>query len=721
LDLEQSQISFGLGLERKTVIKDLSTIRNIGISAHIDSGKTTLTERILYYTNRVHAIHDVRGKDGVGAKMDSMELERERGITIASAATHCIWNEHHVNIIDTPGHVDFTIEVERSLRVLDGAVLVLCAVGGVQSQSYTVDRQMNRYKVPRIAFVNKCDRVGANPVRVRDQLREKLGQNPVLLQIPIGLEADFRGVVDLVRMKALFFEGEFGEKVTEGEIPDNMRSEAEAHREEMLDAVSMFSDELMEAILEENVTESLVYEAIRSGTLALQLTPVLVGSAYKNKGVQPLLDSVIRYLPNPSEIEQQAIDLSNGDGDTGVPITSDAGQSTVALAFKLEDGRYGQLTYLRIYQGRLDKDTFITNTRTGKQTKVGRLVRMHADEMEDIDDAGPGDIVAIFGLDCHSGDTFTDGKLKVAMTSIHVPSPVISLSVKPADNKSQINLTKALQRFSKEDPTFHAGVDPESGETVIHGMGELQLDVYIERMKREYNVEVETSPPKVAYRETITQRADFDYTHKKQTGGSGQYGRVCGYIEPNPDGGFEFVDEIKGGVIPRQFIPSVVKGVKSLLEKGRKIGAPVVDVRFVLNDGNSHSVDSSDVAFQEAARGAWRDAYDRGKSRVLEPIMRVAVEGPTDHASGVLTTLMQRRGTIIGQQENGDVTVTEAEVPLAEMFGYATTLRSATQGKADFTMEFSRYLPVPEAIETELVEAATAKDKSKTKTKSKAS
>ena len=684
------------------MIKDLNTIRNIGISAHIDSGKTTLTERILFYTDRVHAIHDVKGKDGVGAKMDSMELERERGITIASAATHCSWLGHHVNIIDTPGHVDFTIEVERSLAVLDGAVLVLCSVAGVQSQSYTVDRQMNRYHVPRIAFVNKCDRVGADPVRVRDQLREKLGHNPVLLQIPIGLEDAFKGVVDLIRMKALFFEGENGEKVVEKAIPTELEEKAAAFREEMLDAVSMFSDELMEAILEEQVTEEQIYRAVREGTLALQMTPVLVGSAYKNKGVQPLLDAVVQYLPSPPDIKNEAIDLTSED-EARIPLDPNPEKEIVALAFKLEDGRYGQLTYVRVYQGYLDRDLFVTNTRTGKQTKVGRLVRMHADEMEEIEDAGPGDIAAIFGLDCSSGDTFTDGKLKLAMTSIHVPEPVISLSVKPVDNKSQVNMTKALQRFTKEDPSFKAGADPESGETVIHGMGELQLEVYIERMKREYNVEVEVSPPQVAYRETLGKQVFFDYVHKKQTGGSGQYGRVAGYLEPNTDSDFEFVDNIKGGVIPRQFISAVEKGFKSMLEKGRKIGAPVVNARVVINDGAHHTVDSSDVAFQQTARGAWREAYDRSQPKVLEPIMRVVVEAPTDHASGVLTTLMQRRGAIIGQQENGGTTITESEVPLAEMFGYATTLRSATQGKADFTMEFSRYLPVPEAIEEELV------------------
>ena len=690
--------------------QDLSTLRNIGISAHIDSGKTTLTERVLFYTDRVHAIHDVRGKDGVGAKMDSMELERERGITIASAATHCEWDGNHINIIDTPGHVDFTIEVERSLRVLDGAVLVLCAVAGVQSQSFTVDRQMNRYKVPRIAFVNKCDRVGADPHRVRDQLREKLGQNPVLLQLPIGLGHDFEGVIDLISMKAIYFEGEFGEEPVDREIPGEHKAAAEAAREEMLDAVSMFSVELMEAILEDMLSEEVIWEAIREATISLQLTPMLIGSAYKNKGVQPLLDAVCRYLPNPTEIVNEGIRLDSADEDKMI-LSSDPDDDVVLLAFKLEDGRYGQLTYIRLYQGTANRETLITNTRTGKQTKIGRLVRMHADEMEDVLEAGPGDIVAIFGLDCHSGDTFTSGGLQVALTSIYVPEPVISLSVHPVGNKSQANLTKALRRFTKEDPTFRAGADPDSGETVIHGMGELQLEVYLERMRREYSVEVEVSPPRVAYRETVTRRVDFDYIHKKQTGGSGQYGRVTGYIEPNPDAEFEFVDEIRGGVIPTKFIPAVQKGFRSMIAEGRKIGAPVVNVRVVINDGNNHAVDSSEIAFKEAARGAWREAYDRGKPRVLEPIMRVSVESPSEFSGAVLTTLMQRRASIIGSEEDGVMAATDAEVPLAEMFGYATSLRSSTQGKAEFTMEFSRYAPAPDSVQEELVARKAAEVK----------
>ena len=695
-----------------TVYEDFSKLRNIGISAHIDSGKTTLTERILYYTRRIHAIHEVNGKDGVGAKMDSMELERERGITIASAATHCAWDKHHLNIIDTPGHVDFTIEVERSLRVLDGAVLVLCAVAGVQSQSLTVDRQMRRYRVPRLAFVNKCDRTGANPLRVADQLREKLGHNPVVLQLPIGIEDKFEGVVDLVEMKAFRFLGKNGDDIVEGPIPAEMSEQATKAREVMLDAVSMFSDELTLAMLEERVTNELVRAAIRRGTIELKLTPVLMGSAYKNKAVQKLLDAVVYYLPDPTEVVNEAVTIEKEEKDEKkVVLSIDNTKPTVALAFKLEDGRYGQLTYLRVYQGKLARDAFITNVRTGKSHKVGRLVRMHADEMEDIDGAGSGDIVAMFGIECNSGDTFTDGTQKVAMTSMHVPDPVISLSIKPVDNKSEINMSKALRRFTREDPTFHAGVDEESGQTIIRGMGELHLEVYIERMKREYAAVVEASPPQVAYRETFSQRAEFEYTHKKQSGGSGQYGRVAGYVEPYAEGDYEFVDDIAGGAIPRQFITSCEKGFKSMLAKGQKLGFPVVNVRVVINDGASHAVDSSDIAFQEASRGAWRAVYERAKPKILEPIMKVAVETPADFSGPVLATLMQRRAMIIGSQEDEGLARIEAEVPLAEMFGYSTTLRSSTQGKAEFTMEFSRYLPVPQAIAEELVEKAQEKQK----------
>jgi len=691
--------------------KNLEKVRNIGISAHIDSGKTTLTERILFYTQRIHAIHEVRGKDGVGAKMDSMELEKERGITIQSAATYCSWKDHNINIIDTPGHVDFTIEVERALRVLDGAVLILCSVGGVQSQSITVNRQMTRYKVPRIAFINKCDRTGANPNRVITQLREKLGLNAVALQVPIGLEGELQGLIDLVKMKAIYFEGDNGEKIREEEIPAKYADEANARREELLDAASMFSDELMEAALEGNATEEQLYAAIRKGTLTLELTPVLMGSAYKNKGVQLLLDAVNSYLPSPREVQNIALDLKNNEQE--VILKSDHSLPLVALAFKLEDGRYGQLTYIRIYQGQMKKGDTIINSRDGKKVKIGRLVRMHADEMEEIDEAGAGDIVALFGVDCASGDTFTSNDISMSMSSMHVPAPVISLAIIPADNKAQINMSKALGRFTKEDPTFKAFVDHETNETIICGMGELHLEVYIERMRREYKAEVTVGPPQVAYRETITKRADFNYTHKKQTGGSGQFGRVAGYMEPLEEGEYEFVDKIVGGSIPREFIASCDKGFHKSLEKGALAGFPVTGVRCVINDGSSHAVDSSDIAFQLAAIGGFKEGYGKAGAVLMEPIMKVAVEGPTEFQGAVMGSLNQRRGMIIGTFEEGNYTVVEAEVPLSEMFGYSTDLRSLTQGKAEFTMEFATYKQVPRNVAEGIIEEQKKKNQKK--------
>jgi elongation factor G len=694
---------------------ELSKIRNIGISAHIDSGKTTLTERVLFYTGRIRAIHEVKGKDAVGATMDSMDLERERGITIQSAATHTIWGDHHINLIDTPGHVDFTIEVERALRVLDGAVLVLCGVAGVQSQSMTVDHQMRRYKVPRLAFINKLDRSGANPQRVTEQLREKLRHNAVLMQLPIGLEADFRGMVDLVTMKALYFEGANGEHVLEREIPAELREEAEVAREKMLDVVSMFSDELMEAILGENVTEDLVHEAVRAGTLSMELTPVFLGSAYKNKGVQKLLDAVNAYLPSPADVENTAVDLSSDE--TPIALEPCPNKPLVAVGFKLEDGRYGQLTYVRVYQGALEKGMNIVNSRTGKKHRVGRLVRMHADSMEDIEESMAGDIVALFGIECASGDTFSDGSIQVAMSSIHVPEPVISLSVKPVDQGAQDNLSKALGRFVREDPTFRAGVDRDSGETLISGMGELHLEVYVERMKREYDCVVETGAPQVAYRETVSQRAEFNYIHRKQTGGAGQFGQVVGYLEPLTDGeDFEFVNEVRGGAIPTEYIPSVEKGFVARLEKGRLTGFPVQGVRVVVNDGKAHSVDSSDNAFRAAARGAFRQVYAKARPVVLEPVMKLEVETPQEFQGAVLKTVIQRRGNVVGTtEEQSGFCRLEAEVPLAGMFGYVTELRSVTQGKAAFTMEFARYLPAPAAVQEELKERYRARVESGSK------
>jgi elongation factor G len=687
------------------MLGDIEKVRNIGISAHIDSGKTTLTERILFYTGKIHAIHEVRGKDEVGATMDSMELERERGITIASAATYCVWDDHQINIIDTPGHVDFTVEVERSLRVLDGAILILCGVAGVQSQSMTVDRQMKRYKVPRIAFINKLDRSGADPFKVTGQLRDKLGHNAIMVQLPIGLEIDLEGVVDLVTMKAYYFDGDNGENIREEVIPENLQAQADEYREIMLDAVSMFSDELMEAMLEEKVETEMIKDAIRNGTLLMELTPVFMGSAYKNKGVQLLLNAVTRYLPSPPEMHNMAVDLDNDEAE--VEVLTDNSKPLVILAFKLEDGRYGQLTYVRVYQGTLKKGDTIYNMRTGKKVKVGRLIRMHSDEMQDIDDTSAGDIVALFGVDCASGDTFTDGKTNVAMTSMHIAEPVISLSIKPIDQKAADNMGKALGRFVREDPTFRSEVDQESNETVISGMGELHLEVYVERMKREYGCEVETGQPQVAYRETITKETDFSYTHKKQSGGSGQYGKIAGTVSPigpddEGDKEFQFINKIRGGSIPTEYIPAVEKGFRSSLPKGRLSGFPVIGLKVLIDDGQSHSVDSSEMAFQAAARGAFREFYARAKPQILEPIMKLSVEGPTEFQGSILKTIMQRRGQVVGSTEEDGFSTVDAEVPLSEMFGYATDLRSMTQGKAEFSMEFDKYSPVPAETQAEL-------------------
>ena len=565
----------------------LDKVRNIGISAHIDSGKTTLTERILFYTGRIHAIHDVRGKDGVGAKMDSMELERERGITIQSAATNVFWGDTNINIIDTPGHVDFTVEVERALRVLDGAILVLCGTSGVQSQSITVDRQMKRYSVPRLAFINKLDRSGANPFRVTEQLREKLHHNAMMMQIPIGTEDNHEGVVDLITMKSYRFEGDNGEKVVESEIPEELKEQASEYRETLLETASMFDDELAEKYLEgEEIPEDIIHRAVRAGTLSLKLTPVFMGSAYKNKGVQLLLNAVTHYLPNPTNIENKALDLDQNE--TPLVLKTENDKPLVALAFKLEDGRYGQLTYMRIYQGTMKKGEFIVNTTNGKRLKVPRLVKMHSDEMVEVDLAYAGDIVALFGVDCASGDTFTDGKVNYAMTSMHVPEPVISLAIAPKSKSGTNNFSKALQKFKKEDPTFRVHRDDESGETIISGMGELHLEVYVERMKREFTCEVVTGQPQVAYRETIGKMADFDYTHKKQTGGAGQFAKVVGKIKPISAGdeeNFRFNNNIVSGRIPKEYIPACEKGFKEQLAKGTLIGFPIVNVEVDLDDG----------------------------------------------------------------------------------------------------------------------------------------
>ncbi len=586
--------------------------------------------------------------------------------------------------------------------MLDGAILVLCGVAGVQSQSLTVDRQMRRYNVPRIVFINKLDRSGANPFRAKDQLKEKLHLNPVFLQLPIGLEDKLEGLVDLIEMKGYFFAGPNGEDITVRDIPADMKADADKWHADMLDALSLHDDALAEAILEEKVTPELIRAAVRRSTIALKIAPVMMGSAYKNKGVQLLLDGVNSYLPAPDQVENNAVNLDKNEEK--VTLSSDATAPLISLAFKVEDGRFGQLSYVRVYQGQLAKGMEITNVRTGKRHKVGRLVRMHSDDMEDIEVSDPGDIVAMFGIDCNSGDTFTDGKLNYAMSSMYVPDAVIKLAVSPKDNKAQTNMSKALRRFTKEDPTFRVSSDPETNETIIEGMGELHLEVYVERMKREYNAEVITGAPRVAYRETITKRTEFNYLHKKQTGGSGQYGKVAGFIEPWAEGTYQFVDDIVGGVIPREYIPSCDKGFQSMMAKGQLIGAPVTNLSVTINDGAFHAVDSSDAAFQEAARGAFRESFPKAGPQILEPIMKVAVEGPSEFQGGMTGLLLQRRGIIMSSgEDDAGFSKVEAEVPLAEMFGFSTSLRSATQGKAEFTMEFAKYAPTPNSISEELI------------------
>ncbi len=684
---------------------DLSKVRNIGISAHIDSGKTTLSERILFYTGKIHAIHEVRGKDGVGAKMDSMDLEREKGITIQSAATYCTWGDFNINLIDTPGHVDFTVEVERALRVLDGAVLVLCSVAGVQSQSITVDRQMRRYNVPRVAFINKCDRSGANPDRVASQLQEKLAHTPAFVTYPIGLEDKLEGVIDLVYMQAQYFDGEGGSDVRKEAIPANLMEKAQELRHRLIETAADFDDELMEKFLgDEPVSAEILIRAIRKGTLTMKMTPVFCGSAYKNKGVQTLLDGVGLFLPAPTDITNEALDQDNNEQK--VVLDSEGDKPLVMLAFKLEDGRYGQLTYMRIYQGTIKKGDSIINIANGKKVKVPRLVRMHSNDMHEIDESSAGDIVAMFGVDCASGDTFTDGNVRYTMTSMFVPEPVIELAVAPKDKAGQVNFSKALNRFTKEDPTFRVMRDEESGETIIKGMGELHLDIYIERIKREYNTEVTVGRPKVAFRETITQRSEFNYTHKKQTGGSGQFGRVGGYIEPLPADAienYEFVDDIVGGVIPREYIPACDKGFRESVQEGSLIGQPVVRVRVTINDGATHPVDSSEMAFKTAAIMAFREAYSAAKPTILEPIMKLEVSVPEEFQGTVIGQINQRRGVIMGTDSDAGYVTVDSEVPLSEMFGYSTDLRSVTQGKGEFSMEFKKYQPVPRNIQEEMV------------------
>ncbi len=710
-----------------SIDKNLPKTRNIGISAHIDSGKTTLSERILFYCDKIHKIEDVKG-GGAGATMDHMELEREKGITITSAATTVEWEglgrkgitfaegdqkNIKINLIDTPGHVDFTVEVERSLRVLDGAILVLCSVAGVQSQSITVDRQMKRYRVPRLAFLNKMDRMGANPYNGVKALREKLGHNAVLMQLPIGAEENFKGSVDLITMKAYYFDGENGEIVREEAIPAEMVDAAQKAREEMLDTVSAFDDAMMEAILDgKEISEEQIHAAVKKGVQSLQFTPVYMGSAFKNKGVQLLLNAVARYLPSPVSAEHsKAIDSKTNEK---VELLPEFDKGLVCMAFKITDEQFGQLTYTRIYQGTLTKGDTLINTRTKKRVRVGRIVRMNSNDRVNIDSASAGDIIAMIGVDCASGDTFVseDGNLEhLSCEGMHVPIPVIELSIKAKDKEMQARMSKGLARFIKEDPTFHLFTDEESGETRIAGMGELHLEIYVERLKREYKAEVEVGAPQVNYRETIRGESKFEYTHKKQSGGSGQFAKVAGRIQflaedrkEREDQVFRMVNEIKGGSIPNEFIPSCEKGFNDVMNKGPLAAFPVINVEAFLQDGQAHDVDSSDLAFRIAARMAMRDAIKNAQPIILEPIMKVEVETPQDYQGFVIGDLSSRRGVIAGSEttDTGDAII-NAYVPLSEMFGYATVLRSGTAGKAGYSMEFAKYEPCPSFVQDKVM------------------
>ncbi|WP_138502788.1 elongation factor G [Nostoc sp. PA-18-2419] len=658
-------------------------IRNIGISAHIDSGKTTLSERILFYTGRIHAIEEVKG-GGKGATMDYMPEEKLHGITITSAATTCQWDDTQINLIDTPGHVDFTIEVERALRVLDGAVMVLCAVAGVQSQSITVDRQMKRYRVPRLAFINKMDRMGANPFRVVQAMRDRLQLNAILLQYPIGSEDQFQGVIDLVEMTAHYFEGENGENWVKQPIPDVLVQETQQAREKLLDTLSLFSEPMTEMLLSgKEIPQELIWQTIRQAVLSLELTPVLLGSAFKNKGVQNLLDAIALYLPSPMDREVVKTVES-------ISVYPNPDASLVALAFKLTVESFGQLTYSRIYSGTLKLGDTVYNSRTGQRVQIGRLLRMHANKRQEVKVAVAGDIVALLGVDCASGDTLCTGETLVSLEKMYVPEPVITLAITAKKQEDSDRLSKALNRFQREDPTFRVSIDSESGATLISGMGELHLKIYLERIQREYNAEVDVGTPAVAYRETIAQKASFDYRLKKQSGGPGQYAHVTGWIEPT-DRPFVFENRVVGGAIPKEYIPACEKGFREAMESGKLEGYPVTGVKVVLEGGSYHPIDSSELAFRSASYQALSSAIAKAKPYILEPIMLVEVETPNEFMGRVQGDLSSRRGLLLGSETMQGYSVIRAEVPLARMFGYSTDLRSLTSGMATFSMEFACY------------------------------
>ena len=687
-------------MPRTTPIDDY---RNIGIMAHIDAGKTTTTERVLYYTGRAYKIGEVH--EGT-ATMDWMEQEQERGITITSAATTCFWNDRRINIIDTPGHVDFTIEVERSLRVLDGAVAVFDAVSGVEPQSETVWRQADKYEVPRICFVNKMDRIGADMYNTVDMIVDRLGAVPLVTQLPIGSESDFVGLVDLIKMKAIIWKDEsLGAEFEYTDIPADLADRAAEYREKLVETAVEHDDVAMEAYLEEaeEPSEEVLKACIRKGTISAAFVPVLCGSAFKNKGVQPLLDAVIDYLPSPSEVPP--IKGVVVDSDEDIVRKSSDSEPFAALAFKvMNDPFVGSLTFVRVYSGVLESGTSLMNTVKGKRERVGRILLMHANSREDVKEARAGDIVALAGLkDTTTGDTLCDADNAVILERMEFPDPVIEVAVEPKTKSDQEKMGVALNRLAQEDPSFRVTTDFESGQTIIKGMGELHLEILVDRMKREFKVDANVGAPQVAYRETITKSADVDYTHKKQTGGSGQFARVKITFEPGePGSGFQFDDTVVGGNVPKEFIPGVQKGLASAVENGIIAGFPMIDVKATLTDGASHDVDSSVMAFEIAARAAFREGVAKASPKLLEPMMRVEVVTPDDYLGDIIGDLNSRRGNVSGMDQRANARIVNALVPLANMFGYVNTLRSMSQGRAQFSMFFDHYSQVPQAVAEEV-------------------
>ncbi len=687
----------------KQIKVPLEKVRNIGIIAHIDAGKTTTTERILYYTGRIHKIGEVH--EGA-AEMDWMEQEKERGITITSATTTCFWRDHRINIVDTPGHVDFTIEVERSLRVLDGAVTILCSVGGVQPQTETVWRQADKYRVPRIIFVNKMDRIGADFFRVVGEVEEKLGAKPVPVQIPIGAEDEFKGVVDLITMKAIIWEEEtLGAKYHYEEIPEDLVPVAEEWREKMLEALADVDEEIMMKYLEgEEITEDEIKAALRKGTIELKFFPMLCGSAFKNKGVQPLLDAIVDYLPSPLDIPPiKGVNPKTGEEEER-PASYDA--PFAALAFKiLTDPYVGQLTFVRVYSGLMESGSYVYNATRDKKERLARILRMHANKREEIPVLGAGDIAAAVGLrETYTGDTLCDPEHPILLEAMEFPEPVISVAVEPKTKADQEKLSIALQKLAKEDPSFRVSMDHETGQTIISGMGELHLEIIVDRLKREFGVDVNVGKPQVAYRETIKKEVTSEGKFIKQTGGRGQYGHVWLKIEPlEPGKGFEFHETIKGGVVPKEYIPAVEAGVREAMETGVVAGYPMTDIKVTLFDGSYHEVDSSEMAFKIAGSIAFKEGAKKANPVLLEPIMEVEVTTPEEFMGDVIGDLNKRRGRVQGMEARGNAQVIRALVPLAEMFGYATDLRSMTQGRATYIMRFSHYEEVPPNVAEQII------------------